>query len=88
MAMSQVDADYEYAMALAGESEPGASCSIPQKSAKRPNWTELEKKLLVDEVHAREGRLFGKFKGGAGGKAAKDKAWTEVAGAVNGYVSQ
>lgn len=53
---------------------------------KKPNWTELERKILVEEVHLRENILFGKFKGAGGGKIAKDVAWREVAQAVNGYV--
>uniref|UniRef100_K1Q0G2 Myb/SANT-like DNA-binding domain-containing protein n=1 Tax=Magallana gigas TaxID=29159 RepID=K1Q0G2_MAGGI len=61
------------------ESVPDASLKI-----KNPNWTELEKKILVEEVHLREGVLFGKFKGDEGGKIAKDVAWKEVAQAVNG----
>ncbi|XP_062583946.1 uncharacterized protein LOC134245693, partial [Saccostrea cucullata] len=50
----------------------------------KPNWTELEKKVLVEEVHKRETVLFGKFKGPGGGKAAKDSTWAEIAEAVNG----
>ncbi|XP_078331549.1 uncharacterized protein LOC111113567 isoform X3 [Crassostrea virginica] len=57
--------------------------SISPAIKKRPNWTDIEKKILVDEVHHRESILYGRFKGGSGGKAAKEKAWAEVAEAVN-----
>lgn len=67
-------------------SECSESVSDASLKIKKPNWTELEKKILVEEVHLREGVLFGKFKGAGGGKIAKDVAWREVAQAVNGYV--
>ncbi|XP_052695147.1 uncharacterized protein LOC128173489 [Crassostrea angulata] len=65
-------------------SECSENVSDASLKIKKPNWTELEKKILVEEVHLREGLLFGKFKGAGGGKIAKDVAWREVAQAVNG----
>uniref|UniRef100_K1QTH6 Myb/SANT-like DNA-binding domain-containing protein n=1 Tax=Magallana gigas TaxID=29159 RepID=K1QTH6_MAGGI len=65
-------------------SECSESVSDASLKIKKPNWTELEKNILVEEVHLREGLLFGKFKGAGGGKIAKDVAWREVAQAVNG----
>ncbi|XP_061192394.1 myb/SANT-like DNA-binding domain-containing protein 4 [Saccostrea echinata] len=77
--------DYEIAMEIANNNDNCSTGSAPASLLKkRPNWTELEKKILVEEVHAMEGVLFGKFKGGFGGKAAKEKAWADVAEAVNG----
>jgi hypothetical protein len=51
------------------------------------NWNEKEKILLVEKVLEREKVLFGKLKGcgGMGGVTHSDKerAWIEVAEAVN-----
>ena len=52
---------------------------------RKPNWTEKERMLLVEEVEKREGRLFGKFKGSGGMKGTKVKevAWAEIAAIIN-----
>ncbi|XP_071119355.1 uncharacterized protein [Haliotis cracherodii] len=52
---------------------------------RRPNWTEEERIVLIDNVNKIQHRLFGKFKGCGtqkGGKI-KEQAWEEVVNALN-----
>ncbi|XP_056010551.1 uncharacterized protein LOC130051825 [Ostrea edulis] len=78
-----MSSDYEVALQIANDKCISKSAPAPLLR-KRPNWTEIEKKIVVEEVQNREDILFGKFKGGFGGKTAKENAWAEVAAAVNG----
>ncbi|XP_048243486.1 arp2/3 complex-activating protein rickA-like isoform X2 [Haliotis rufescens] len=55
------------------------------ESKRRPNWTEEERILLIDNVNKIQHRLFGKFKGCGtqkGGKI-KEQAWEEVVNTLN-----
>ncbi|XP_048246219.1 uncharacterized protein LOC124150122 [Haliotis rufescens] len=57
------------------------------ESKRRPNLTEEERILLIDNVNQIQHRLFGKFKGCGtqkGGKI-KEQAWEEVVNALNAY---
>ena len=65
--------DFNFALNLIQEDD-NCMDSIPPAIKKDLIGRTSKKKILVDEVHHRESILYGRFKGGSGGKAAKEKA--------------